>query len=100
MKMTIRKGDTVLVIAGREKGKKGTVERVIPANNRVVIAGVNIRKRHLKPSQKHPRGGIIEIAAPFSRANVMVIDPATEKPIRGNKVERETIKPARLKATK
>lgn len=98
MKMTIKKGDSVLVIAGREKGKKGTVERVMPAANRVVIAGVNLRKRHLKPSQKHPRGGIIEISAPLHRSNVMVIDPATEKPVRGSQVERETAKPA--KATK
>jgi large subunit ribosomal protein L24 len=89
MKMSIKKGDNVLVIAGREKGKRGTIERVIPALNRVVIAGVNLRKRHLKPSQKHPRGGIIEVASPLSRSNVMVIDPASEKPVRGNKIERE-----------
>jgi large subunit ribosomal protein L24 len=88
MKMTLKKGDNVLVIAGREKGKRGVVERVIPEANRVVITGVNLRKRHLKPSQKHPRGGIVEISAAFSRSNVMVIDPATEKPVRGNKLER------------
>lgn len=88
MKTTIKKGDSVLVIAGREKGKKGTIERVIRESNRVVIVGINMRKRHLKPSRKHPRGGIVEIAAPLSRANVMIIDPATEKPVRGDKIER------------
>lgn len=77
-----------MVIAGREKGKRGVIEKVIPATNRVVIAGVNLRKRHLKPSRKHPRGGIVEIAASLNRSNVMVIDPATERPVRGNKVER------------
>jgi large subunit ribosomal protein L24 len=102
MKMTIKKGDSVLVIAGREKGKKGVVERVLPAENRVVIVGINLRKRHFKPSQKHPRGGIVEIATAFSRSNVMVIDPATEKPVRGSKVERTTVKPVAptKKATK
>lgn len=95
MKMTIKKGDNVLVIAGREKGKRGTVERVIPTANRIVIAGVNLRKRHLKPSRKHPRGGIVEISAPFHRSNVMVIDPASERPVRGSKVERATVKPAK-----
>jgi large subunit ribosomal protein L24 len=92
MKMTIKKGDSVLVIAGREKGKKGVVERVLPAENRVVIVGINLRKR----------GGIVEIATAFSRSNVMVIDPATEKPVRGSKVERTTVKPVAptKKATK
>jgi large subunit ribosomal protein L24 len=104
MKMTIKKGDNVLVIAGREKGKRGVVEGVLPEANRVVIAGVNLRKRHLKPSQKHPRGGIVEIATAFSRANVMVIDSATEKPVRGNKVLRNIEKApkaaVKTKATK
>lgn len=83
MKMTVKKGDTVLVIAGREKGKKGTIEHVMRETNRVVVAGINLRKRHLKPGKKHPRGGIVEIAASMHRSNVMVIDPATEKPVRG-----------------
>ena len=88
MKLSVKKGDNVLVIAGREKGKRGVIERVIPEDNRVVIAGVNLRKRHLKPSKKHPRGGIIEMAGTMHRSNVMVIDSATEKPVRANKVER------------
>jgi large subunit ribosomal protein L24 len=95
MKMTVKKGDNVLVIAGREKGKRGVIDRVIAEKNRVVVAGVNMRKRHLKPSRSHPRGGIVEIAAAFSRSNVMVIDPATEKPVRAEKVERDTVKPAK-----
>jgi large subunit ribosomal protein L24 len=89
MKMTIKKGDNVLVISGREKGKRGVIERVIPALNRVVITGINLRKRHLKPSKKHPRGGIVEIPTALHRSNVMVIDTATERPVRGNKIERE-----------
>ena len=77
--MNIKKGDNVQVISGREKGKKGTIERVIAEKNRVVITGVNMRKHHLKPSKSAPRGGLVEIAAPFSRSNVMHICPHCSK---------------------
>ncbi|HSI20641.1 MAG TPA: 50S ribosomal protein L24 [Verrucomicrobiae bacterium] len=88
MKMSLKKGDSVLVIAGREKGKRGVVEKVISESNRVIVTGINLRKRHLKPSQKHPRGGIVELATAMHCSNVMPIDPATEKPVRANKIER------------
>jgi large subunit ribosomal protein L24 len=90
MSLSVKKGDTVLIIAGRDRGKRGVIERVLPAENRVVVTGINIRKRHLKPSQKHPRGGIIEIFAPLHRANVMPIDPATEQPTRADKIGQTT----------
>ena len=80
--MSIKKGDTVAVIAGREKGKQGTVEKVIAADNRVVVTGINIRKRHLKPTRTQPRGGILEMPAPFSRSNVMIVCPHCSKPTR------------------
>lgn len=79
---TIKKGDKVQVIAGKDKGKQGIVEKVLSAQNRVVVAGVNLIKRHFKPTQKNPRGGIVEMPAPLSRANVMVIDGETGKPTR------------------
>jgi len=80
--MTIKKGDTVYVIAGREKGKQGKIERVIVEKNRAVIAGVNIRKRHIKPSQKQPKGGIADFAAAFSAANMMILCPHCSKTTR------------------
>lgn len=80
--MTIKKGDQVQVMAGKDRGKRGTVERVYPKTGRVVVSGVNIVKRHLKPSQKRPRGGIIEMPAPLDRSKVMPICPETNKPTR------------------
>jgi large subunit ribosomal protein L24 len=79
---TIKKGDTVQIIAGKERGKRGQVERVIPATNRVVVAGLNMLKRHLKPTRTNPRGGIIEKPGSLHRSNVMVICPQTDKPTR------------------
>lgn len=81
-RFSLKKGDTVLVIAGKDKGKRGVIERALPATDRVVIAGVNVIKKHVKPSQKNPRGGIIEKSAPIHRSNVMVVDPTTDKPTR------------------
>lgn len=81
-RMNIKKGDLVQVIAGKDKGKRGVIEQVLPAKNRVVVTGINIVKRHIKPSQKQPRGGIIEKPASMDRSNVMVVSPETDKPTR------------------
>lgn len=80
--MNIKKGDTILVLSGREKGKRGVVEVTSPASNRLVVNGLNIRKHHLKPSKSSPRGGIAEIPAPLPRAAVMVVCPHCSKPTR------------------
>ena len=80
--MTIKKGDTVQVIAGREKGKSGVIEKILPEVSRVVVSGVNIRKHHLKPNKNRPKGGISEFPAPFNRANVMLVCPHCSKPTR------------------
>ncbi|MEI6477874.1 MAG: 50S ribosomal protein L24 [bacterium] len=77
--MTIKKGDQIQVIAGRDKGKRGVVEKVIAETSRVVVGGVNIRKHHLKRSSSRPQGGIIEMPGAFSRANVMVVCPHCSK---------------------
>ena len=71
--MKIRKGDTVKVIAGsyKDKGKVGKVLKVFPKENKVIVEGINIIKRHTKPSQKLPQGGIIEKEAPIHVSNVM-----------------------------
>ena len=77
--MKIRKGDRVKVIAGRSKGKVGDVLRVLPAESRVVVSGVNVIKRHTKPSRADS-GGIIEREAAIRVSNVALIDPKTDKP--------------------
>ena len=80
--MNLVKGDKVIVIAGRDKGKTGTIQKVIPEKNRVVVEGINLRKKTNKPSQKNPDGGIVEIYAPIDASNVMLIDPKTKEPTR------------------
>ena len=80
--MNIKKGDTVIVISGNDKGAKGVVQKVHPRLNKVVVEGVNLRKRHKKPSQKNNEGSIVEIYAPIDASNVMILDPKTKKPTR------------------
>ena len=80
--MNLVKGDKVIVIAGRDKGKTGTIQKVIPEQNRVVVEGINLRKKTNKPSQKNPDGGIVEIYAPIDASNVMLVDPKTKQPTR------------------
>ena len=78
-KLKIRKGYRVKVIAGRSKGKVGDVLRVLPAEQRVVVSGVNVIKRHTKPSRTDS-GGIIEREAAIHVSNVAVLDPKSDKP--------------------
>lgn len=82
MARKIRKGDTVVVIAGAHKGSTGTVARVIPERDQVVVEGVNRVKRHQKPTPRNPEGGIIEKEMPIHVSNVALIDPETQKPTR------------------
>jgi large subunit ribosomal protein L24 len=79
MGLKIKRGDTVVVITGKEKGKRGEVERVIPAKNRVVVSGVNVRTRHARPSQNNQQG-LFHFEAPIDISNVMLIDPNDDKP--------------------
>jgi len=80
--LKIRRGDRVMVIRGNHRGQEGTVLRVEPDKNRVVIEGINRRKRHMKPSQANPEGGIVEFEAPVHASNVMLIDPQSGEPTR------------------
>lgn len=80
--MTVKKGDTVLVITGKERGKKGVVEAVSPTRDSVLVAGVNIVKRHVKPNKNQPRGGIVEKSASLNRSKTMVVCPHCDKPTR------------------
>lgn len=80
--MKIKKNDTVMVIAGNDRGKTGKVLKVFPKESRLIVEGINIRKRHTKPTQKNPQGGILEKEAPIHISNVMIIDPKTNEPTR------------------
>ncbi len=79
MKLKIKKGDLVEVIAGKDKGKQGKVIGVMIDKSRVLVEGVNRVKRHTKPSQKNPQGGILEKEAPIHYSNVLLVDPKTNK---------------------
>ena len=81
-KSLIRKGDTVTVIAGRDRGKSGKVLSVDRLAGKVVVEKVNIIKRHTKPNQKVKQGGILEKEAPLAISNVMFVCPVTQKPTR------------------
>lgn len=80
--MHVKKGDKVMVISGKDKGKTGVILKAIPKKQRVIVEGVNIVKKHSKPSQLNPQGGIINIEAPIHVSNVMPIDPKTGEPTR------------------
>ena len=77
--MTIKKGDTVHIIAGKEKGKQGVVEKTIAETGRLVVAGINMRKRHLKPTKDRPKGGILEFAGSMNASNAMIVCPSCSK---------------------
>ena len=80
--MNIRRDDTVLVLSGNDKGKRGRVLRVIPEKDRLIVEGIHMMKKHTKPTQRDPQGGIVEREAPIHASNVMVIDPHNDEPTR------------------
>ena len=80
--MKIRKNDNIVVIAGNDRGKTGKVLKVFPKTSRIIIEGINLRKRHTKPNQKNPQGGILEKEAPIHVSNVMILDPTNNEPTR------------------
>lgn len=93
MARKIKKGDTVLVITGKDKGKKGKVLSVIPKKERVVVEGVNIVKKHARPTQKNPKGGIITQEAGIHISNVKLVCPSCGQPTRvGFKVKEDGAK--------
>ncbi|QZN92660.1 50S ribosomal protein L24 [Limosilactobacillus panis] len=80
--MFIKTGDKVRVIAGKDKGKEGNVKKIFAAQNRVIVEGINKVKKHQKPSNANPNGGVIDTEAAISASNVMLIDPSTNEPTR------------------
>lgn len=95
--MNFVKGDKVIVISGRDKGKTGTIQKVIAKSNRVVVENVNVRKKHRKPTQQNPEGSIIEIYAPIDASNVALVDPKTKKATRVGHAE---VKGKKVRVTK
>ena len=81
-KLNIRKGDKVFITTGRSKGHQGEVLRSMPSTNKVIVAGANIVRRHTKPSQVNPEGGVVSKESPIHASNVMHVDPKSGKPTR------------------
>lgn len=92
-KMKVRKGDTVMVVSGKDKGKTGEIIRVVASTNRVVIDGVAMVKRHIKKAGAGQSGRIVERPASIHASNVMLLDPESKKPTR---VGRQTNKEGKL----
>ncbi len=97
IKSKIHKGDHVIVLTGRSRGVTGTVEKVDRKNEKVVVAGANIFKRHSKPSMTSPDGGIVEKSMPLHISNIALVDPKTKKATRiGYQVDSATGKKVRV----
>ncbi len=100
MAARIRKGDTVVVIAGASKGRRGEVLRVFPKENRAVVQGVAIARRHTKARGVGQPGGIVDVEAPVHVSNLMLVDPKSDKPTRvGFRVSEDGTKARVAKAT-
>lgn len=80
--MKLKKGDEVIVLTGKNKGKKGKIEKIFPKKDKVVVTGVNMYKRHQKARSEREAGGIIDITRPLHISNVAFVDPKTGKPTR------------------
>ncbi len=85
----IKKGDEVVVLSGKDKGRKGTVSQVMPKEGKVVVDGINVAARHRKPSQTNPQGGIDRAPAPMAIGKVAVADPKDGSPTRVRFEERD-----------
>jgi large subunit ribosomal protein L24 len=81
-KIRLKKGDTVVVLSGKYKGKTGVVEATHPTENKVTVKGINIVKRATKPNKTYPSGGIIEITKPIWVSKVAIVEPTSKKPSR------------------
>ncbi|MEK7662134.1 MAG: 50S ribosomal protein L24 [Patescibacteria group bacterium] len=77
--MRIKKGDNVIILSGKDKGKKGTIARVLTGTNRVIIEGANVVKRHQKPRKSGQKGSIVDVALPIHVSNVALLDPKSGK---------------------
>ena len=87
--MNFKTGDKIVVITGKDKGKEGTITKTLRAENKVIVEGINIVKKHVKPQGNQP-GSIVEVEAPIHASNVMIIDPKTKKGTRiGHEIDKK-----------
>ena len=80
--MNFKVGDKVVVIAGKDKGKEGKIIKTLKNDNKVVVEGINMVTKHVKPNAQNENGGIVKVEAPIHASNVMIIDPKTKKKTR------------------
>ena len=83
--MKLKKGDNVIIITGKDKGKKGKIATVLVSQNRVVVEGLNLMKKHQRPRKSGEKGSKIDVAMPINVSNVMILDPKTDKRTRVGK---------------
>jgi large subunit ribosomal protein L24 len=81
-KIRLKKGDTVVVLAGKYKGKTGKVVATHPSENKVTVEGINIVKKHMKPNRQNPQGAIVELTKPIWVSKVAIVEPTSKKPSR------------------
>lgn len=99
-KIKLKKGDNVVVLSGKYKGKTGKVTATHPTENKVTVEGINIVKKHQKPNKEHPQGGIIEITKPIWVSKVAIVEPTGKKPSRiGYKLNSDGSKTRIFKST-
>lgn len=100
MKIRLKKGDMVVVRAGKYKGKTGKVTATHPRDNKVTVDGINVVKKHVKPNQQHPQGAIVEITKPIWVSKVGILEPASKKASRiGYKLDKDGKKTRVFKKT-
>lgn len=80
--MRIKKGDTVLILSGKDRGRTGKVEKVLPKKKKVIVDGINIIKKHVRPRKQKQKGEIVEVSAPLDMSNAKLICPKCNKPAR------------------
>jgi large subunit ribosomal protein L24 len=95
--MKLKKGDNVIIITGKDKGKKGKIVRVLPMPNKVVVEGVNISKKHQRPRKSGEKGQVIKIAMPIHASNVQIVDPKTEK---GSRIGKKMVNDKMVRITR
>lgn len=99
-KIRLKKGDTVIVRAGKYKGQTGKITATHPSENKVTVEGINIVKKHVKPNQAHPQGAIIDLTKPIWVGKVGIVDPTTKKASRiGYKLNADGTKTRLFKST-
>lgn len=98
--MKLKRGDKVIVISGKDKGKTGTIQKVLPKEEKIIVDGVNVCKKHQKPTQNNPQGSVLEIYAPIPACKVAYYDEKTKKPTKlGYKVKEDGTKVRVMKKT-